>query len=83
VTAGGMEINDAIVAILHGKPYTLPKMPIADKLYERIRNEGIEKGITFYDSLKNKGSSEFRFWRATIKFVRLQATQRGKKQGSN
>jgi len=64
LTAGDskrMEINDAIVAILHGKPYTLPKMQIVDKLYERIRNEGIEKGITFYDSLKDKDGQNFDF----------------------
>jgi CubicO group peptidase (beta-lactamase class C family) len=56
-----MEINDAIIAILHQRPYTLPKMPIVDKLYERIRKEGIEKGIAFYDSLKIKDLQNFDF----------------------
>ena len=64
LTAGDskrMEINEAIIAILHGEAYTLPKMPIADKLYQRISNEGIEKGIVFYDSLKNKDLRNYDF----------------------
>jgi tetratricopeptide (TPR) repeat protein len=47
-----MEINDAIINIIHGKPYTLPKMPIADKVYDRISKEGIKNGLAYYDSLK-------------------------------
>lgn len=56
-----MEINDAIVAILHGYPYTLPKMPIVDKLYEQIIKRGIENGLAFYDSLKSKDFTSFDF----------------------
>jgi tetratricopeptide (TPR) repeat protein len=60
LTAGDskrMEINDAIINILHRKPYTLPKMPIVDKIYDQIIKEGIENGIALYDSLK---STDFR-----------------------
>ena len=56
-----MEINDAIVAILHGNPYTLPKMPIVDKIYEQIIKEGIEDGVAFYDSLKSEDFTNFDF----------------------
>ncbi|MBA4054639.1 MAG: hypothetical protein C0490_08005 [Marivirga sp.] len=64
LTAGDskrMEINDAIVNILHGKPYTLPKMPIDNKLYDQIRKEGIEKGLVFYDSLKSHDLRNYDF----------------------
>lgn len=60
LTAGDskrMEINDAIINIIHGKPYTLPKMPIENKLYDHISKVGVEKGLAFYDSLK---SNDFR-----------------------
>jgi len=56
-----MEINDAIVAILHGNPYTLPKMPIVDKLYDQIIKRGIENGLAFYDSLKSQDFTNFDF----------------------
>jgi CubicO group peptidase (beta-lactamase class C family) len=64
LTAGDskrMEINDAIVNILHGKPYTLPKMPIDNKLYDQISKAGIEKGLTFYDSLKRNDFRNYDF----------------------
>ena len=69
LTAGDskrMEINDAIIAVLHGKPYTLPKMPIADKLYDQISNEGIEEGVAFYDSLKSKDFRNYDFSEAQL-----------------
>lgn len=64
LTAGDskrMEINDAIIDILHGKPYTLPKIPIVDKLYDQISKVGIEKSIAFYDSLKRKDFRNYDF----------------------
>lgn len=64
LTAGDskrMEINDAIVNILNGKSYRLPGLPIADKLYDQISKDGIEKAIAFYDSLKNKDFLSYDF----------------------
>lgn len=64
LTAGDskrMEINDAIINILHGKPYSLPKMPIVDILYDQITKEGIENGLAFYDSLKSKDFQNYDF----------------------
>ncbi len=37
-----VEINDAIVNILHGMAYNLPKLPIAPKMYDLIKKQGIE-----------------------------------------
>ena len=64
LTAGDskrIEINNAIVDILHERPYTLPKMSIVDILYDRIKRQGIENGIAFYDSLKSKDSRNYDF----------------------
>ena len=64
LTAGDskrMEINEAIINIIHGDPYTLPKIPIADKLYDQISRKGIEKGLVYYDSLKSKDFQNYDF----------------------
>ncbi len=64
LTAGDskrMEINEAIINIIHGDPYTLPKMPIADRLYDHISRKGIEKGIACYDSLKSNDFQNYDF----------------------
>lgn len=64
LTAGDskrMEINDAIINLVHGKPYALPKMFIVDKLYDQIHKEGITRGIAFYDSLKSKDFQNYDF----------------------
>ncbi len=64
LTAGDskrMEINEAIINIIHGDPYTLPKMPIVDKLYDQIHRKGIVKGIAYYDSLKSKDFQNYDF----------------------
>ncbi len=69
LTAGDskrIEINDAIINIFHEKPYTLPKMPIVDKLYDQISKEGVEKGIAFYDSLKSKDFRNYDFSEAQL-----------------
>lgn len=64
-----MEINDAIVNIIHGESYTLPKMPITDKVYLRISNKGIENGMAYYDSLKSKDSQNYDFSEAQLNSI--------------
>jgi CubicO group peptidase (beta-lactamase class C family) len=64
LTAGDskrMEINDAITNIIHGDPYTLPKMPITDELHRLISTKGIEKGLDYYDSLKRMDFRNYDF----------------------
>lgn len=50
-----LEINDAILNTLGGKPYVLPKMSGAEKLYKTIRESGVQTAIQMYSSLA-KGS---------------------------
>jgi CubicO group peptidase (beta-lactamase class C family) len=55
------EIKDAILNILAGKPYSLPKMSIAEKLYGVINNHGIQSAVRMYDSLKTSNNDEYDF----------------------
>jgi CubicO group peptidase (beta-lactamase class C family) len=64
LTAGDskrMEINTAIVNIIHKQPYTLPKMPIVDKIYNLIDKKGVEEVIAFYDSLRTNDFQNYDF----------------------
>jgi len=64
LTAGDskrMEINEAIINIIHGDPYTLPKMSIVNKLYDQISSKGLEKGLVYYDSLRSKDFQNYDF----------------------
>jgi CubicO group peptidase (beta-lactamase class C family) len=56
-----VEINDAILNIVDGKPYKLPKIPIAEKMYMAITKQGIEFAIRMYESLRatNDGTYDF------------------------
>ena len=64
-----MEINDAIVSIIHGDPFSLPKMPITDKIFERIVKDGIENGMAYYDSLKTKDLQNYDFSEAQLNSI--------------
>lgn len=69
LTAGDskrIEINEAIVNILHNKPYILPKMSIVDKLYDQINKYDLEKGLALYDSLKQNESENYDFGEAQL-----------------
>jgi CubicO group peptidase (beta-lactamase class C family) len=56
-----VEINEAILNIVDEKPYKLPKIPIAEKMYEAINKQGIEFAIQMYESLRatNDGTYDF------------------------
>lgn len=47
------EIAQAIQGILHGKPYDLPKEPLASALITVIEEKGIKEGIRFFNANKN------------------------------
>jgi CubicO group peptidase (beta-lactamase class C family) len=50
-----IEINDAILNILRGKSYTLPKMSGAEKLYKTIHESGVQAAIQMCGSLAKSG----------------------------
>jgi CubicO group peptidase (beta-lactamase class C family) len=56
-----VEINDAIVNILHGKAYDLPKLPMAAKMYDAIMKQGIEAALQMYNSLKASNGASYEF----------------------
>jgi D-alanyl-D-alanine-carboxypeptidase/D-alanyl-D-alanine-endopeptidase len=56
-----MEINEAIVNIIQGKPYRLPRMPIVKIVFAEIKKEGIDKGIAFYQNIKTNKFPDYDF----------------------
>jgi tetratricopeptide (TPR) repeat protein len=56
-----IEINDAIVNILNDKPYSLPKLPISEKMYNTIKERGINVALNMYDSLKAANDTTYDF----------------------
>jgi CubicO group peptidase (beta-lactamase class C family) len=46
-----IEINDAILNILRGRSYVLPKMSGAEKLYKTTRESGAQAAVQMYGSL--------------------------------
>jgi tetratricopeptide (TPR) repeat protein len=61
-----IEIQDAIVNILHGKPFTFPKISLAEALYDKISKQGIQHALQFYDSLKTSNNSLYDFGEAEL-----------------
>lgn len=55
------EICEAIINILHGKPYTMPKLSIAMKVAGVIQARGVEAGIEEYERLKATQPETFNF----------------------
>lgn len=49
-------MTKAIMGIMYDKPYDLPKKSLAYALLDVINDEGIEKGIAFYESVKNNST---------------------------
>ena len=53
---GGAPLNDitkAIRAIMHGKEYDMPKKSVADAVIAVIESEGIDAGISHYNTIKD------------------------------
>jgi CubicO group peptidase (beta-lactamase class C family) len=56
-----MEIHDAIVNIVRGKPFVAPKLSIAARIAGRVESEGIEAGLREYQRLKLTEPEKFDF----------------------
>jgi CubicO group peptidase (beta-lactamase class C family) len=54
-----LDINAAIQNILAGKPYVLPKLSGAERLYKTIQDSGIQAAMNTYNDLKNGKSSDY------------------------
>ena len=56
-----VEINDAIVNLLAGLSYKLPKIPISEKMYEVINKTGIQSAANMYNALIASKDSTYDF----------------------
>jgi tetratricopeptide (TPR) repeat protein len=74
-----LQIKDAIVNILAGKPYSLPPMSIAEKMYEAINKEGIQSAVRMYDSLKSTNDGNYDFGEAELNTLGYQMLAENKK----
>ena len=54
-----LEINDAILNILNGKPYVFPKHSIAEAMYETISKQGIQPALKSYESLRSANDTTY------------------------
>jgi len=54
-----VEIADAIVNILHGRPYDPPKLSIARRLLAEIDKRGIDAGLALYEDLRATAGTRY------------------------
>jgi len=55
------DIRKGLTSILHNKPYSQPKIGIAEVIGKYIASEGIEVAISKYQSLKKSKSEQYNF----------------------
>lgn len=55
------EIGSAIIAILHDRPYTLPKLSVAESMYQLIRKSSVSDAIHRYRELRQAASIDYDF----------------------
>jgi CubicO group peptidase (beta-lactamase class C family) len=56
-----LEINDAILNIMHAQPYVFPKRSIAEAMFDAIGKQGIQPAIKTYESLRAAKDGTFDF----------------------
>lgn len=54
-----IEIANAIVDLMAGKSFSLPKVPVSQTMYNIIKQEGIDQAIALYDSLRSANDSVY------------------------
>jgi CubicO group peptidase (beta-lactamase class C family) len=77
-----VEINDAIVNILHGIPYNLPKLPMAPKMFDIIKKQGIEAALLMYHSLKATDGASYEFSESEFNSLGYKLLDGGDKDGA-
>jgi CubicO group peptidase (beta-lactamase class C family) len=56
-----VEIADAIVDILHGRPFNRPKVSIARRLLTAIEEGGVDSALALYEHLRKTAEKEYDF----------------------
>ncbi len=75
-----MEINEAIVNILHGKTFALPKLPVAPKIYALIKERGIEAARRMYDSVKTTHRADYELTESALNSLGYKLLSEGDKE---
>ncbi|PYS69158.1 MAG: hypothetical protein DMF73_15345, partial [Acidobacteria bacterium] len=52
-------IGNALVGVLYDQPYTLPKLSVAELIYQTYRRSGIRAAVRQYQSLKQRNDSAY------------------------
>jgi len=55
------QMSDAIIRILYGKPYNLPKKSIAKVMFKTLMEKDVKAAIEQYETLKNDHPKEYNF----------------------
>jgi CubicO group peptidase (beta-lactamase class C family) len=56
-----LQINDAILNILNGKPYIFPKRSVAEAMYETISKQSLQSALKSYESMRAANETAYDF----------------------
>ena|SRR3989441_135057 len=76
------EIFEAIVNILHDKPYKMPKLSVGMKIADVIKSRGVEAGIQEYHRLKATQPETFDFSETELNSLGYQLLGQGERQAA-
>jgi len=76
------EICEAIVDILHNKPYKMPKLSVTGALVDAIQRRGVEAGVQEYRRLKAAEPEKFDFSESVLNSLGYQLLGEGKKEAA-
>ena len=73
-----VEIADAIVNILHGRPYVPPKLSIARKLLTAIEGQGVDGALALYEQLRKTAATRYDFSEPELNGLGYTLLERGR-----
>ncbi len=73
-----VEIADAIVDILHDRPYVPPKLSIARKLLTAIEGQGVDAALALYEQLRKTAATRYDFSEPELNGLGYTLLDRGK-----
>ena len=73
-----LEIADAIINILHGRPYDPPKLSIVRKLLTAVDAQGIDAALALYEQLKKSAAARYDFTEPELNSLGYTLLDRGR-----
>jgi CubicO group peptidase (beta-lactamase class C family) len=73
-----VEIADAIVDILHGRPFDRPKVSIARKLLTAIDGQGVDGALALYEHLRKTAEKQYDFSESELNGLGYALLDRGR-----